>query len=111
MLKMEFKFKYTMVITKLQTILASFILVNVKKNLRKSQAHFREKLRKLRLKQNYGFLIKKTCNQPIFCRFCDTNSWSETKIDVSVTIFLSLGVRISGGARKFGRSLIDYLTN
>ena len=48
-----------MLITKLQTILASFILVKVKKNLRKSQAQFREKLRKLKLKQNYGFLIKK----------------------------------------------------
>ena len=35
--------------------------VNVKKTLRKSQAQFQEKLRKLRLKQNYGFLIKKTC--------------------------------------------------
>ena len=28
------------------------------KNLRKSQAQFREKLRKLRLRQNCGFLIK-----------------------------------------------------
>ena len=36
-----------------------FILVNVKKNLRKSQPQFREKLRKLRLGHNYGFLIKK----------------------------------------------------
>ena len=27
-------------------------------NLRKSQAQFREKLRKLRFRQNYGFLIK-----------------------------------------------------
>ena len=35
-----------------------FISVIVKKNLRKSQAEFREKLRKLRLKQNNGFLIK-----------------------------------------------------
>ena len=33
----------------------------VKKNLRISQAQFREKLRKLRLRQNYSFLIKKTC--------------------------------------------------
>ena len=38
-----------------------FILVEVKKNLRKSQAQFREKIRKLRVRQNYGFLIKKTC--------------------------------------------------
>ena len=36
-----------------------FVSVNVKKKLRKSQAQFREKLRKLRLSHNYGFLIKK----------------------------------------------------
>ena len=36
-----------------------FISVKVKKNLRKSQAQFWEKLRKLRLRQNIGFLIKK----------------------------------------------------
>ena len=39
---------------------SQFISVKVKKNLRKSQAQFREKLRKLRLRQNKGFLIKKT---------------------------------------------------
>ena len=38
---------------------SQFISVKVKKNFRKSQAQFREKLRKLRLRQNYGFLIKK----------------------------------------------------
>ena len=38
---------------------SQFILVHVKKHLRKSQAQFREKLRKLRLRQNDGFLIKK----------------------------------------------------
>jgi len=38
---------------------SQFISVKVKKNLRESQAHFREKLRKLRLRQNNGFLIKK----------------------------------------------------
>ena len=38
---------------------SQFISVKVKKNLRKSQAQFREKLRKLRLRQNNGFLIKK----------------------------------------------------
>ena len=37
---------------------SQFISVKVKKNLRKSQAQFREKLRKLRLRQNGGFLIK-----------------------------------------------------
>ena len=31
----------------------------VKKNLRKSEAQFRKKLRKLRLRQNNDFLIKK----------------------------------------------------
>ena len=35
-----------------------FISVKVKKNLRKSQAQLREKLRKLRLRQNNDFLIK-----------------------------------------------------
>ena len=35
------------------------ISVKVKKNLRKSQAQFREKLRKSRLRQNDGFLVKK----------------------------------------------------
>ena len=37
---------------------SQFILEKVKKNLRKSQAQFRVKLRKLRLRQNGGFLIK-----------------------------------------------------
>ena len=42
-----------------------FILEKIKKNFRKSQAQFREKFRKLRLRQNDGFLTKiKTC------RFC-----------------------------------------
>ena len=38
---------------------SQFISEKVKKNLRKCQAQFREKLRKLRLRQNDGFLIKK----------------------------------------------------
>jgi len=37
------------------------ILVEVEKNLGKSEAQFRETLRKLRLRKNYGFLIKNTC--------------------------------------------------
>ena len=41
------------------THFSQFISEKVKKNLRKSQAQFREKLRKLRLRQNYCFLIKK----------------------------------------------------
>jgi len=38
---------------------SQFISVKVKKNLRKSEAQFREMLRKLRLRQNNDFLIKK----------------------------------------------------
>ena len=41
------------------THFSQFISVKVRKNLRKSQAQFGEKLRKLRLKQHDGFLIKK----------------------------------------------------
>ena len=37
---------------------SQFISVKVKKHLRKSQAQFREKLRKLRLRQNNDYLIK-----------------------------------------------------
>ena len=40
---------------------SQFISVKVKKNLRRSQAQFREMLRKLRLRQNNDFLIKRTC--------------------------------------------------
>ena len=42
-----------------------FVLGEVKKNLRKSEAQFGEKLRKLRLRQNNGFLIKKSCSIPV----------------------------------------------
>ena len=42
---------------------SQFISVKLKKNLRKSQAQFREKLRKLRLRQNNDFLIKEMCTQ------------------------------------------------
>ena len=38
---------------------SQLISVKVKKNLRKSKAQFREMLRKLRLRQNNDFLIKK----------------------------------------------------
>ena len=41
---------------------SQFVSVTVKKKLRKFYAQFREKLRKLRLRQNNYFLIKKTCN-------------------------------------------------
>ena len=40
---------------------SQFISEKVKKNVRKSQAQFLEKLRKLRLRQNDGFPIKRTC--------------------------------------------------
>ena len=41
---------------------SQLISVKVKKNLRKSEAQFREMLRKLRLRHNNDFLIeKKTC--------------------------------------------------
>ena len=38
---------------------SQFISVKGKKNVRKSQAQFREMLRKLRLRQNNDFLMKK----------------------------------------------------
>ena len=41
------------------TYFSQFISEKVKKILRKSQAQFREKLRKLKLRQKDGFLIKK----------------------------------------------------
>ena len=41
---------------------SQFISVTVKKNLRKYQTQFREKLRKLRLRQNERFSYKKKCN-------------------------------------------------
>ena len=55
MLNMEFILKYTILITKVNHF-SQFISVKVKKNLRKFQAQFREKLRKLRLRQITVFL-------------------------------------------------------
>ena len=43
------------------TNFSQFISAKVKKHLRKSQAQFREKLRILRLRQNDGTFIRKTC--------------------------------------------------
>ena len=43
---------------------SQFISVNVKKKLRKSQAQVRKMLRKLRLRQNSDFLIKKNVYAP-----------------------------------------------
>ena len=48
---------------------SQYISVNDKKNLRKSQAHFREMVRKLSLKQNNDFLIKRQCVDPMIGRF------------------------------------------
>ena len=48
------------------TRFSQFISDKVKKNVRKSQAQFREKLRKLRLRQKDDFLIKKTRTQRKF---------------------------------------------
>ena len=42
------------------SIFVQFVLVKVKKKVRKSQTQFQGKLRKLSLRHNYGFLIKKT---------------------------------------------------
>ena len=59
---------YVILLTKVYRNLANlsalapqFISAKVKKHLRKSQAQFRKKLRKLRLRQNNDVLIKKTC--------------------------------------------------
>ena len=40
--------------------LSQFILANIEKNLRKSQAQFKEKLKQMRLSKNYSFLINTT---------------------------------------------------
>ena len=45
---------------------SQFISAKVKKILRKSEVQFWEKLRKLRYRQNNGFLIKKTCIEKYF---------------------------------------------
>ena len=58
MLKMEFKFKYTILRTSVNPH-SQFISAEVKKALRISWAQFQEKLRELRLRQNKGFLTKK----------------------------------------------------
>ena len=53
-------------------LFSQFIPAKVKKKLRKSQAQFREMLRKLRLRQNNDFLIKKTCTQHALLRVIET---------------------------------------
>ena len=59
-----------------------FISVEVKNISRKSQAQVWEKLWKLRLRQNYGFLIKNrvvSCIVFLVFLFCFLNSWFELK--------------------------------
>ena len=57
-LKIEFKFQVYNINNESVSHFSQFTSVEVKKNLRKSQALFWEKLRKLRLRQKDGFLIK-----------------------------------------------------
>ena len=54
---MEFKVKY--IINKSVNHSSQFISVKFKKSLGKSHAQFGEKLRKLRLRQNNDFVLKK----------------------------------------------------
>ena len=63
MLKTGFKFEPTRLKRGMLTHFSQFISVKVKKILIKPQIQFREKLKKLRLRQNDGFLIKKPCKE------------------------------------------------
>ena len=58
MLKIEFKIQLYNIYNESLSHFSQFISVKVKNNLWKFQAQFRKKLRKLRLSQNDGFLIK-----------------------------------------------------
>ena len=55
------------------THFSQFISVKAKTMLGKYQAQFREKLRKLRLKQNDGFPIK-NCSRPLAEKFGEPRS-------------------------------------
>ena len=59
MLKMESQIQVYNINNESVNHFSQFTSVKVKKISRKSQAKFQEKLRKLRLRQNDGFLIKK----------------------------------------------------
>ena len=59
MVKDRFQLQVCNIINKSVNHFSQFISVEVKKHLRKSEAQVREKLRKLRLKQNDGLLTKK----------------------------------------------------
>ena len=63
MVKEGFQFQVCNIINKSVNHFSQFISVEVKKHLRKSEAQVREKLRKLRLKQNDSLLTKKMRKQ------------------------------------------------
>ena len=60
---------------------SQFISVKVKKNLRKFQTQFREKLRKLRLRQSDGFLIKKRVHNRQVCAEWEKHTKSMLQIN------------------------------
>ena len=60
------------------THFSQFISEKVKKKLRKSRAQFREKLRKLKLRQNYGFLMKKNVYLTITAIYHDLVIYTNT---------------------------------
>ena len=66
MLKMQFRFRVYNINNESINPFSQLISVKVKKNLRKSQVQFQEKLKKLRLRQNGGFLIKKASSPALF---------------------------------------------
>ena len=79
------------------THFSQFVSVTVKKILRKSQTQFQEKLRKLRLWKNYGFVIKRMCNYDvinlyvsksiIFPHVFEISQWFESKVCKSLLSF------------------------
>ena len=66
------------------TQFSQFISEKVKKNLRKCQAQFHEKLRKLKLKQNDGFLIKKRVFYSVviksYCSVGNSLQWGKQQL-------------------------------
>ena len=68
MVQMEIKFEYTRLTTKVQPSLA-----RVRKGLGKFQVQYFEKLRKVRLRKNDGFVLKDTSVR-VCDRRCDTCS-------------------------------------
>ena len=64
------------------------MFVKVNKNLRKFQAQFREKLRQLRLRQNDGFLIKKSVYIVQSFLPCETANFQGWRVDSSPLSFV-----------------------